>query len=83
MSYTFDQTLVVAYYEGARFQIDLLKQRQWKRFTLNFCREYARGKYGLGASNTRSPQILRKVCEEYPDAKPYIKPLLVTLKDAD
>ena len=68
-----DKKLLEAYYEGAKFQVDRLKKGEWKQFTSNFCREYARGRYGIGCSNTRSPELLRRLIWLHPELKPYIE----------
>jgi hypothetical protein len=69
----FDQRLVDAFYEATLFQIDMIQNHGWKRFSSNFLREYARAKHAIPFSNSLSPQIMDQVIEEHPHLKDWIK----------
>jgi hypothetical protein len=69
----YDQRLVDAFYEAALFQIDMIKKRDFKKFTSNFLREYARAKTAIPFSNDLSPQIMDQVLAEHPHLKDWIK----------
>jgi hypothetical protein len=68
-----DQRLVDAFYEATLWQIDQIKHHGWKKFTANFLREWARGKYAIPFSNSLSPAIMDEVLEQHPHLKRWIK----------
>lgn len=66
------QKLTLAFYSAAMFLKDKVENHGWA-WTSNFLREYARSAAGLKFSNTVSPQILRRLWDDYPELRPYLE----------
>ena len=63
--------LVEAFRDAALFQIEQIRRGGW-RWSSNYLREHVRCATPLEFSNSRSPVILRKLVERYPEFKQYI-----------
>lgn len=73
---TTDDQLVRAFYTAALYLIDKVEREGWY-WTSNYLREHVRATTGLRFTNTRSPEILRKLGRKHPELKAWIalKPL--------
>ena len=71
MTYIFDDQLVEMFHKAATFQEERMRTGVW-HWSDNFLREYARCAFNAKFTNTRSPDILKKLCQKYPQWKKYI-----------
>jgi hypothetical protein len=71
-----DDQLMRAFYSAAIFLIDRVEHGGWY-WTSNYLREHVRAATGLRFTNSRSPDILRKMVKHHPELTPWValKPL--------
>lgn len=72
MSEATDEQLVRAFAAAAYFLKDKCEREGW-HWTSNFLREYVRAAFAYQFSNTRSPEILRRVASQHADLKEWIE----------
>ena len=67
-----DERLEAAFYKAAIFLLERVRNDGWQ-WSSNYLREHVRCASGLKFTNSRSPEMLRKLRTAYPELKPYIE----------